>query len=426
MRRLLLITLALAALLAGPACTRQDKDALRFRYWGDLEEIKIIEGLLRQFEAENPGIKVKGERKNPDASYSDVLLQEFAAGAAPDVFFCSTDNIDTLALSGKLADLSSHLAADPELKASDFFPLMINRFSSKGRLLALPRDISPVAVIYYNKALFDAAKVPYPEDHWGWEEFRAVARKLTLKNAEGKVTQYGFADDFNLSEAWVLAAGGRMVDDLEKPGRISCASAAVREGVLFRWKLMHQDRVMPSSNADFNGGNMALFQNGKLAMFHSGLWKVPSFRQIKDFPWDVARFPLKKGAKNAAFVSGGSGYAMRQDSKLPEAGWKLIRFMAGPEGQRRIAATGLSQPALRALCTDPAFLDGKDPKNKKMLNVAAEKGLASPRWLRWREFLNSYWVRHTDPIWLDEFKGGEAGVIEALERAEKEGNAKLF
>jgi ABC-type glycerol-3-phosphate transport system substrate-binding protein len=51
---------ALTLLLALTGCRNAaDPGAIRFRFWGDVEEVKIIEGLIRDFEAAHPGIKVK-------------------------------------------------------------------------------------------------------------------------------------------------------------------------------------------------------------------------------------------------------------------------------------------------------------------------------------------------------------------------------
>lgn len=207
-----------AGLLGLAACGKKaDPNAIRFRYWGDLQEIQIIESLAKDFEAENPGIKVRAERKNADATYADVLIQEFAANTAPDVMFVSTDNVELLLESGKLADLNPFLDKDPDLKANDYYDLMISRFTKEGKLMVLPRDIAPVAVIYYNKALFDKAKIPYPKDDWTWDDLRATAKKLTLRDEKGVAKQLGFADDWNIADAWILSGGGLMVDDYYKP-----------------------------------------------------------------------------------------------------------------------------------------------------------------------------------------------------------------
>ncbi len=424
------IALSVAALagLATGCGKKQDPNAIRFRYWGDTAEIQIIENLLKSFMEANPGVVIKAERKNADNTYADILLQEFAANKAPDVMFVSTDNIELLAESNKLADLNTFLAKETDLKASDYYDSMIKRFSKNGQLLVLPRDVAPIAVVYYNKDIFDKAKLPYPKDDWTWDDLRNVAKKLTVRDDKGTAKQLGFADDWNLSDAWVLSGGGGMVDDYFNPTRFTVSEPDSAAGVLFRWGLFHKDRVMPTAadQQTIGMGAMALFMNGQLGLFHSGIWKTPTFRTIKSFKWDCVRFPTRKGVKNARFLAGGSGYTMRNDVANPELCWKLVKYLAGPEGQKGIASTGLAQPAIKSLAASEAFLDGQDPKNKKMLLEAAERGVAAPAWKPWQEFLRGTYTPSTDPIWLTGYKDGEAGVIKLLKDVEAQGNEKFF
>ena len=418
------LTLAVAW-LALPGCRpAEPPHTLRFRYWGDSAEINVIQGLLKDFEASHPGVKIKAERKNPDATYADELLAEFAAHSAPDVMFLSTDNVDVISKGYKLADLERFLAADPDLKVKDYYPAMIKRFTRSKRLVALPRDIAPVACIYYNKALFDQAGLAYPKDTWTWDDLRADAIKLTRRDASGAATQLGFADDWNLVDAWILSAGGRQVDDFTAPTRFTFADPKALQGILFRWRLLQVDRVMPSSadGQTLGGGPSVQFVAGRLGMLHSGLWKTPSFRAIQGFDWDVAPFPRKKGVK-PLYWGGGSGYGIRADAPEPALCWELVKFMAGPVGQQRLATVGLAQPALRALAKSPAFLDGQKPLNKRMLLACAECTRTSPAWTRWTEFGRTVWAPMTDPMWLHGYQGDPAAVIRQVQAI---GNERFF
>ena len=47
-------------------------------------------------------------------------------------------------------------------------------------------------MINYNRDLFDKAGVAYPKQGWTWEEFREVAKALTVKDSSGNVTQFGY------------------------------------------------------------------------------------------------------------------------------------------------------------------------------------------------------------------------------------------
>ncbi len=53
-------------------------------------------------------------------------------------------------------------------------------------------------------------------------------------------------------------------------------------------------------------GTGDLFINGNVAMFLSGIWKTPTFRQAKNFKWDVVMLPKGPGG-NRAFRHGWIG-----------------------------------------------------------------------------------------------------------------------
>lgn len=106
---LLTISALLLALLTFGCGKPVDAHRVRFRFWGDVEEVKIINGLIHDFEAAHPGIHVVAERKPDPSTYADNLMAEFAGHSAPDVIFIDTDRFDVLAASGKFADLSAYL-----------------------------------------------------------------------------------------------------------------------------------------------------------------------------------------------------------------------------------------------------------------------------------------------------------------------------
>jgi multiple sugar transport system substrate-binding protein len=234
----------------------------------------------------------------------------------------------------------------------------------------------------------------------------------------------GFADDWNLVDAWILTAGGQQVNDFDAPTRFTFADKKALAGILARWQMAQKDRVMPTAydNQALSGGPSVQFVQGHLAMFHSGLWKTPGFRSIQAFDWDVAPFPRKKGVK-PRYWGGGSGYGIRADAKDPALCWELVKFMAGPIGQQRLAAAGLAQPALRAMAKSPAFLDGQKPLNKKMLLDCAERMQTPPAWTRWTEFSRTIWAPLTDPIWLNGYQGDPAAVIRQVQAV---GNERFF
>ena len=138
---------------------------------------------------------------------------------------------------------------------------------------------------------------------------------------------------------------------LKKPTRCLLDSPEAMDALQYRHDLIYKYKVMPSpSQLSAMGGVGAadLFVNGKAAMFLSGIWKTPYFRKTVKFDWDAQVFPKGPKGGRGWLISGG-GYSILRTTKHPEEAWKLLTFLAGEDGQKALAETGLAQPAIKEI-----------------------------------------------------------------------------
>lgn len=369
--------------------------------WGDPQENEILQNLIDQFEKQNPDIPVKLDRV-PYSDYSDKLLTQFAAGLAPDVIFASSENMPNFYPRHLLEDLNPYLEKDKSVNINAFYPVLLKTYRIKGHMYAMPRDIAPVCVVYYNKKAFDEAKLPYPKDNWTTQDFLKDCLKLQKVDDKGNVTQWAFVEDYPLPDAWIYDFGGRFVDNVYNPTKYMVDQPGFLNGVKFRADLMLKYKVMPtpaSLSQQGGVGTSDMFANGRTAMIMSGIWKVPMFRESKNLKWDVVMIPRVPGVPRAV-VGGSSGYGIVTTSKHKESAWKLVKFLSGAEGQKLFAHTGLVQPSLKAVAQSPDFLDGQDPKNKKMLLKAVDYSIDVPLAKNWKEVQNGVIYSELDKVWI--------------------------
>ncbi len=426
MKKKLGIFVATASLLLALGCSHHsggEKSGITLTCigWGDIEEAKIIQAAVNDFKKVHPGVEVKLQRA-PYGEYITKVLTQFSGGMAPDVMAVNAEQMISFASRGVFQDLKPYVDKDSSIKLSDFYPEAIDHYTYNGILTAIPRDIAPVAVIYYNKKKFDEAGLPYPKDGWTYEEFAETAQKLLKKDAKGRVTQYGFLDDYPTWDAWVYAFGGSLVDDEKKPTRCTLDSAAAIAGVQFRSDLIYKYGCTPSPSATtaMGGlGNSDHFINGSVAMFHSGIWMTPRFRQIKDFEWDTVEFPTGPGG-HRGFPLSAAGYGIIKTCKNPQMAYELVKFLAAEVGQKYMAATGLTQPAIKALAQSPVFLDGLEPKSKGFLVDAVKEGHYQPLDPNINE-----WKARVDSA-LDRVWNEDEPAQKVLTKVTKEINAKFF
>ena len=399
----------MAFLFLAAGCGHSHKTVLRCIGWGDREEALILQNVVADFKKAHPGVEVEFDRA-PYGEYITKVLTLFSGGLAPDVMAINAEQMVAFASKGILVDLKPYVDKDPTIHLADFYPEAIRHYTYQGSLTALPRDIAPVACIYYNKKAFDEAGLPYPKNDWDYQEFLADAKKLTVKDAKGTITRFGFVDEWTAWDAWVYAFGGSLVDNLDKPTRCTLGTPQAASGVQFRGDLMTKYHVCPSpANLTAMGalGNSDLFVNKTAAMFFSGIWRTPQFRQIKDFDWDVVEFP--KGPKgHRGFPLSAAGYGIVKGSKNTDLAYELVKYLAGEVGQRYMAATGLTQPALKTLAKSPVFLDGQPPKSKGFLVDAVKDGTFQPVDPNINEWYNSFAVPALDKVWSGKETAGQA------------------
>jgi ABC-type glycerol-3-phosphate transport system substrate-binding protein len=357
---------------------------VKVAYWGGPEEITIIQDLIADWQKGHPDIRVRLEH-TPFSAYVSRLLTRIAGDVAPDIMAVEVNLFPGLWAKGAYRSLQPFIDQDPEFRLSEFVPEVVERFSVDGEVYAIPRDTAPFACVYYNKRIFDEAGVPHPTDDWEWDDLLDAAQRLTTRDPDGRIRRYGF-----YAWAWqnfVYGNGGKLVDDLYKPTKCLLSERKAVEGLQFYTDLMNKHGVAPTPVALGNlaMGAQQLFMSQRVAMFSSGFWEVPMLRKITDFEWDVVMFPEGPGDRRA-FGTGGTGYAMLKSTRHPEAAWQVLKALAGPEGQARMAEQGLAQPANRTVAEGAAFAQSPlPPANKKMLNEAVQHVVYEPFIAEWRE-----------------------------------------
>lgn len=174
----LIVTIAGCGTHADKVSSAVSPVEIKVAFWGAPDEVNIITSIVSEWQKTHPEIIVRLEH-TPYRGYIDKLLTRIAGRSAPDIICTEVDLFVTFQSKGVLLDLSPYVSSDPELNLKQFYPEIINRFTVNGKLYALPRDTAPFACVYYNKKLFDEAKVPYPSDDWDVNDLLDKARKLT-------------------------------------------------------------------------------------------------------------------------------------------------------------------------------------------------------------------------------------------------------
>jgi len=226
--------------------------------------------------------------------------------------------------------------------------------------MCLPQNISSL-VVYYNKNMFDAAGVPYPQSDWTWDDFLSAAQSLTKPTSD----QYGVGVEPSLIRVapFIWQNGGELVA-IPRASGLLVDSPEAREAIQWFADLQVKHHVAPDAVAEKAEDSESRFSNGRLGMYLDSRKVVPTFRTITDFDWDVA--PLPTGNSPATILHS-DAYCMTAATKDKDAAWKFIEFANAVEGQQIIVGTGRTVPSLKSVAESDAFLDpDAKPKNSRV------------------------------------------------------------
>lgn len=432
----------LLASVAASLASEQVK--IRFVVWDGDQSLKVIRKSIADFEKAHPNIKVQLENVEFN-NYFRKLMVQYAAGVAPDVAMTGPDRFVQFARRGAFMPLEP-LLEKSDVKIDEYYPPIIDGHSYDGKLYALPRDVAPFGIIYYNKKIFDEVGIPYPDGSWTWDfkerpelkekDFLWVLKKLQKRDKNGKVTRYSIGAWWigGLIDSFVYSQGLRYTDDDEHPNELYFNSPPIVKTYEFGADIVLKQRLAPSPtelNNALQSTADQLFMQQRTAMYMCGIWDVPKIRESlkpgskEFFEWDIAPFPgFADGTKGTG--SGGSGYAIMSSSKHPEESWKLVQWLAGPHGMRDMAAAGIAQPAIKSLARSDAWIPGPNtpleeqyPRNRIITDSLTDVSVYPPKW--------EYWSQVTDFVnaKLELMWAGTLSVPDALNQGQAQAQKRL-
>ena len=295
----------------------------------------MFEKLLARFHELHPDIRVR-PMWVPGSQYQTKLKTLIAAGKAPDIFW--SGDVWVAYELPFLADLTDLFERDrAEIDPDDIYPELLNACRYDGRQLLMPRWFN-VALLYYNRKLFDEAGEPYPTNQWTWDDYVAAAKRLTRRAPNGRdVEIWGSTIVTGWWGEWLIyvrQAGGQLfTDDLN---RCLLDSPQAITGMQFYYDKIYKHGISPRPGFGPDGG----FISGKIAMElggHTGNWI--GFNQIAGLDWDIQVLPRGPVARRGGEFAIDS-FGIAKTSPVREQAWQFIKFLSSKESVRAHLANG--------------------------------------------------------------------------------------
>ncbi len=316
--------------------------------WGaSPAEQKLLKGVLRDFEAQHPNIKVKYEEIADQ--YMDVIKTRLVGEAAPDVFYLDALEAPFLMSQNVLEPLDNYVK--PEFDLADFEPSLLNTFKYNNRIYGFPKDYSTLALFYNKKAFTDAGLENPPQS---WDELRNYAKKLTLDtNKDNRIDQYGFGETPELArQAYKIKAfGGSIIDPRD---RATFANQTSLQGLQLVIEQYQKDRSSAQKSDVGTNSGSEMFGQGKAAMVIEGNWAIPYLKET--FPkLDFATAQIPKVNETSGTMVFTVAYVMNKQSQYKPEAWELISYLTGKEGMQKWTGTGFALPTRKSVAANLGY-----------------------------------------------------------------------
>ncbi|MDO4295128.1 MAG: sugar ABC transporter substrate-binding protein [bacterium] len=308
-----------------------DQVTIKVSLW-DYSNTEYYKTMISAFEAKYPNIKVEPVEASA-AEYDDLIQVKLASKEDFDVVFTKgTPALSALVAKGHVMALDDFIAQD-NLDLTSYSGLA-EQLQLGGQTYAIPfrKDNN---LIFYNKDLFDAAGVAYPEDGMTFDEYRELAKQMT--SGEGNSKVYGAHVHTWASNANMFPRRTEEYDPFAADKDVLLPYYQTILAMQNEDKSIMDYGSLKASSTHYSG----VFYNQQVAMLQMGTWFINNLLENVDFNWGVCSLPSVSGEGNDKAVGGVTPVSIGAYAKHPEEAWKFIEYVTGEEGALVLAETGI-------------------------------------------------------------------------------------
>jgi len=391
----------------GPQTGKPLLPTVNLDWWVVWEEPSDFSGLIANFRALYPQVNINVRKFRYD-EYKDALIQAWARDQGPDIFSLPNTWLreyadEWLEPMPARVKLQKEIESGPGcfkkrrivthqeelLSLKDIKEKFVGQVEKdiviNGRIFGLPLNLDTL-VLFYNRDLLDAAKIPLPPKNW--QEFTDQVKKLTLVDKEGNIYQAGAAlgtsnnieRSVDILSLLMMQVGTQMSD--------------ANGNAIFNQPLAGDPNYFPAEEAlrfytDFQDKNKEIytwhkempsaldfFTQGKLAFFFGYAYHLPLIRaKAPNLSFGIAKMPQPEGAIKEINFANYSVQVVARKSKNKDLAWAFLKQAAlspqpylarvkRPTALRSLIAEQINDPDLEAfvnqVLTAQSWYQGKN------------------------------------------------------------------
>jgi multiple sugar transport system substrate-binding protein len=277
-----------------PNLTKNNNQKVTLTYWGLWEDNNIMQSVISDFQRQYPNITVEYSKQDVK-QYRERLVTRIANGNGPDIF--RFHNSWYPMLSSVLLPLPNDTITKTDF-SQWFYPVAQKDLIKNGAIYGIPLQIDTLA-LYINSDLLQAAGLKPPTT---WNDFLDYAKKMTVKDANGKIKTSGAAmgtfDNITLAPDIISLLFLQNAVNLED---IASTASKAKEALDFYMLFSTGGANVWDSTLD---SSMLFFTKGSLAMYFGYSWDYFAIKAANPgLNFQIVPVPQVGGSNNINLAS---------------------------------------------------------------------------------------------------------------------------
>jgi multiple sugar transport system substrate-binding protein len=323
---------------------------IELRFWAMGREGEVVQELVRDFEALNPGIRVRVQQI-PWSAAHEKLLTAVVGRATPDVAQLGNTWIPEFAMLRSLAPLDGWLGRSEQVDEAAFFPGIWATNRIDGAVYGIPWYVDTRVLFYRTDLLATAGHERPPET---WAEWRAAMVALRRAMAPDQYPILLPTNEWSQPVILGLQAGAPLLGPGGRRGAFR--DPRFREAFEFYVGLFRDGLAPTLANTEVSNLYQE-FARGNIGMYITGPWNIGEFTrrlppEVQD-RWATAPLPGPTGP--GVSTAGGSSLVVFRGSSHGEAAWRLVEYLSQPAQQVRFHELTGNLPAVKSAWASPVL-----------------------------------------------------------------------
>lgn len=314
----------MAAVFLIPRLTGLGGGSGRIVWWGLWEDEATVASLISQYKEQNPNVEIIYEKQSKE-DYRERLTNALASGNGPDIF--RFHNSWTPMFSNELEPMPSDIYNPAEYQQI-FYPSIVSDMTvpKTGKISGIPLGFDTIA-LFINEDIFESYAKSPPQT---WDEFRSLAKELTIKDESGAIKQAGAAmGNATNVDHWQEILALLMIQNRVKMNSLSGPLAEAALDFYTRFSRIDEvwDSTLPTSTIAFSGG--------KVAMYLGPSWRIHEIKQQNpSLRFKVVKVPqLPKESESDPDIYYATYWAegVSSQSKAKKQAWDFLKFVSNSD-----------------------------------------------------------------------------------------------